>query len=269
MRKLLLYRQNYDEPVEILGIITDDELENFAKFHIERSLSSGENKNITRELLETVIKDSCVDFKVKTSSYTVLDQIFPEIIAWEGFEYTDLDTFKLNNFKESKEDYVMDEFDRTIKILHESTHDKDIRESLLKTIEYKRRYFREDILEKMKKVKCYYCGKIAIGEFDKYHNKSYVKIPKCGRCFGKNMTGYSNLIFELVRAGSISEAILSQSIKEAGETFFGGQYMSITNFYNQLTIEQLKELKKTEIAVVSNIDPWVSAAIEILEEKNN
>lgn len=42
---------------------------------------------------------------------------------------------------EKSDDYIkMDEFDKTLKLLHESTHDKDLRESILKIQKYKTDY---------------------------------------------------------------------------------------------------------------------------------
>ena len=51
--------------------------------------------------------------------------------------YIDLDAFKPNAFKDLGDKYVMDEFDKTMTLLHDSTDDKDIRESLLIVHDFK------------------------------------------------------------------------------------------------------------------------------------
>ena len=116
------------------------------------------------------------------------------------------------------------------------------------------------------KNKCYFCGKDAIGEFKK-SNRCIIKISKCKKCAEKNITGYSNLIFELVREGSINEAILSQYRKEDGETYFRGHYMTIEEFYVNLTVGQLEEINKTEYSALKTVEPWAKAAIKILNKE--
>jgi hypothetical protein len=46
----------------------------------------------------------------------------------------------MNALDKQYDTYLMDEFDKTLKLLHESTHDEKIRESILLVQRYKTEY---------------------------------------------------------------------------------------------------------------------------------
>ena len=46
----------------------------------------------------------------------------------------------MNTLDKQYDTYLMDEFDKTLKMLHESTHDEKIRESILLVQRYKTEY---------------------------------------------------------------------------------------------------------------------------------
>jgi len=115
--------------------------------------------------------------------------------------------------------------------------------------------------------KCYFCGKDAVGEFLK-GKAQYSKVHMCEKCANKNLIGYSNLIFILVREGNRSEAIATQALKKNIETFFRGKYMTIPQFYNELKPNQLREIDTMEFTVTNEIKIWAEAAATILEHEN-
>lgn len=49
----------------------------------------------------------------------------------------ELGLIKSKELESSIKNPIMDEFDKTLKLLHESTHDKNIREAIIKVQEYK------------------------------------------------------------------------------------------------------------------------------------
>jgi hypothetical protein len=48
----------------------------------------------------------------------------------------------MNTLDKQYDTYLIDDFDKTLKLLHESTHDEKIREAILIVLEYKTKYLK-------------------------------------------------------------------------------------------------------------------------------